>query len=177
MGAGQTPVQAYWKELLQYIQVHHAMHMLSPGVQSCSWLRRSMQWTSCCCHCRLLGSRQRQSERVLPHSTGRMNRVELTAVYAATEQLRHACHPQEGKLKPAAVTSHIMPLKEAAKGYEIFNSKREWSQHWRPQWLAAVQLRGVVMACAQCVHLSSTFPNTYLFFFLTSYALLFNRRG
>jgi threonine dehydrogenase-like Zn-dependent dehydrogenase len=51
MGAGQTPVQAYWKELLQYIQ--------------------------------------------------------------------------EGKLKPHAVTSHIMPLKDAAKGYEIFNSKRE----------------------------------------------------
>jgi threonine dehydrogenase-like Zn-dependent dehydrogenase len=32
---------------------------------------------------------------------------------------------QEGKLKPHAVTSHILPLKDAAKGYEIFNSKRE----------------------------------------------------
>jgi threonine dehydrogenase-like Zn-dependent dehydrogenase len=34
---------------------------------------------------------------------------------------------QDGKLKPAAVTSHIMPLKDASKGYEIFNSKRECS--------------------------------------------------
>ena len=40
---------------------------------------------------------------------------------------------QEGKLKPHAVTSHIMPLKDAAKGYEIFNSKRERShcRTWR----------------------------------------------
>ena len=35
---------------------------------------------------------------------------------------------QDGKLKPYAVTSHIMPLKDAAKGYEIFNSKRECSR-------------------------------------------------
>jgi hypothetical protein len=32
---------------------------------------------------------------------------------------------QEGKLRPQAVISHILPLKEAAKGYEIFNAKRE----------------------------------------------------
>lgn len=30
---------------------------------------------------------------------------------------------QDGKLKPAAVISHILPLKEAAKGYQIFNDK------------------------------------------------------
>jgi threonine dehydrogenase-like Zn-dependent dehydrogenase len=32
---------------------------------------------------------------------------------------------KEGKLRPQAVISHILPLKEAAKGYEIFNAKRD----------------------------------------------------
>jgi threonine dehydrogenase-like Zn-dependent dehydrogenase len=32
---------------------------------------------------------------------------------------------QEGKLRPQAVISHIMPLKEASRGYEVFNAKRD----------------------------------------------------
>lgn len=31
---------------------------------------------------------------------------------------------QEGKLKPQAVISHILPLREASKGYDVFNAKR-----------------------------------------------------
>jgi threonine dehydrogenase-like Zn-dependent dehydrogenase len=32
---------------------------------------------------------------------------------------------KEGKLRPQAVISHILPLKEADKGYDVFNAKRD----------------------------------------------------
>jgi hypothetical protein len=44
MGAGQTPVQAYWKELLKYIQVHTYNAVRG---RLGMWSFHPMHWTCC----------------------------------------------------------------------------------------------------------------------------------
>ena len=116
MGAGQTPVQSFWQKLLGMIKAGTPSFAccLLPLPLPCGTL--TVEMPSRCCECTA------SSNRADTHCTA--SRLTFCLPVPSKPAPRVHALQQEGKLRPQAVISHILPLKEADKGYDVFNAKR-----------------------------------------------------